>query len=147
MKTINLFPHRLKVFGWVLLIPGFVLGVLTMYFDYEPEWLNVTFPREKELFVSPIENLTNELAGVMLLCGLMLVAFSRRKQEDEFTSHMRLDALLWAVYCNSLFILFAIILIYGGQFYSVLIYNMFTIPVIYLLRFQYLLIKANKEEA
>lgn len=143
MQSIYLFPHRAKQIGWLLLIPGLVLGILVMYFDFEIPFLQIPMRSNPSLFEAKDENFTNELAGLLLMAGLMLMAFSRRKEEDELTAHMRLDALLWAVYANSLVLVLCLLLVYGTNFFSVLVYNMYTVPVIYLLRFQYLLHKAS----
>lgn len=153
MQSIYLFPHKLKRIGWVLLIPGLILGILNLYFHIEIplnmpphadiDFLGIHIHRKPSLFEFTDGNFTNELAGLLLMCGLMFIAFSRRKLEDEFIAYIRLNALLWAVYANSVALVLCIVLIYGGDFFSVLIYNMYTIPVIFLLRFQYLLHKAS----
>ena len=143
MHTIYLFPHKAAKVGWLLLIPGLVLGILVMYFDFEIPFLQMHFRSNPSLFEAADENFTNELAGLLLMAGLMLIAFSRRKQEDELIAQLRLDALLWAVYANSLVLVLCLLLVYGTGFFSVLVYNMYTVPVIFLLRFQYLLRKAS----
>ncbi len=147
MHTIYLFPHKASKIGWLLLIPGVVLGMLVMYFDFEIPFLQTHFRNNPSLFEASDENFTNELAGLLLMSGLMLIAFSRRKQEDELIARLRLDALLWAVYANSLVLILCLLFVYGTDFFSVLVYNMYTVPVIYLLRFQFLLYKASKLNA
>ena len=143
MHTPFLFPHSLKRIGWVLFIPGLILGVLNMYHDFNLPFLDTGGNNPLGLFEFSDANLTNESAGTLIMCGLMLIAFSKRKQEDEFIGQLRLDALLWAVYANSLALLGCILFVYGEHFFAVLVYNMYTVPVIYLIRFQYLLRKAS----
>jgi len=41
MKTKLLFPHRFKRIGWLLLVPATVLGILYLFFDFEPNFLKV----------------------------------------------------------------------------------------------------------
>lgn len=147
MHTMYLFPHKAAKIGWLLLIPGLVLGILVMYFDFEISFLQTHFRNNPSLFEAADENFSNELAGLLLMSGLMLIAFSRRKQEDELIAQLRLDALLWAVYANSLVLALCLLLVYGTDFFNVLVYNMYTVPVIYLLRFQHLLYKASKLNA
>ena len=89
-------------------------------------------------------NITNTLIGVLFIAGAMLVAFSREKQEDEFIGKLRLFALLWAVCVNYALLLIAFIFIQGFAFLTVMVYNMFTVLILFITRFNYLLYVNNK---
>ena len=73
-----------------------------------------------------------------------MVGFSKEKQEDEFIAEVRLNSLLWAVAVNYILLLLAFIFVYGTPFLQVMIYNMFTILVIFIARFHYILYKNCK---
>jgi fatty acid desaturase len=74
----------------------------------------------------------------------VLVGFSKEKEEDEFIRELRLSSLLWAVLISYALLLLAFLTIYGFAFFSVMVYNMFTVLVIFIIRFHYLLYKNAK---
>ena len=153
MESKFLFPHRYKMIGWVLLIPFFVLGVIYTFFGlaYQLDWLtyckdgNITFEDGDFLFSLSCENFTNEVLGIGLLLGLILTAFAKEKIEDERVRHLRLESLLWAVYCNSFLILLAIIFVYGGLFLTVMTYGMFSSLLFFIFRFNWLLWQERRQ--
>ncbi|GAB3699375.1 hypothetical protein GCM10027592_25390 [Spirosoma flavus] len=85
------------------------------------------------------QNLTDELAGIGIIMGLMLIAFSREKVEDEMISQLRLEALQWSVYVNYFILAIAMLTIYDSAFFDVMIYNMFTVLLVFIVRFRWLI--------
>ena len=152
MKNSILISNKFKKAGWILLIPSVVLGVAVVLTDYEADWLNlkvfaVLYNQvfEKTRSFQWVEtNITNTVIGVLFIVGAMLVSFSKEKNEDEFIANLRLTSLLWAVCVNYILLLLAFIFIYGTDFLSVMIYNMFTILIIFIVRFHFILYKNNK---
>jgi hypothetical protein len=153
METKFLFPHRYKKVGWVLLIPFFILGLWFTITgqEYEPGFLTYSqgkssvFDDPSFLFNLTYNNFTNEILGIGLLLGLILTAFSKERIEDERVKHLRLESLLWAVYCNSFLILMAFIFIYGSLFMTVMTYAMFTPLIFFILRFNWLLWQEKRQ--
>lgn len=149
-----LLPNRYKKPGWVILIPSFILGVCHLIFSFEPGWLNAKvlsifpgpFSGEKKLFSILSVNLANTLIGVLFLIGALLVGFSKEKNEDEFIAKIRLSSLMWAVLVNYILLLLAFIFVYETAFLNIMMYNMFTVLLIFILRFNYLLYKTSKPE-
>ncbi|HNX85002.1 MAG TPA: hypothetical protein PKK03_11175, partial [Bacteroidales bacterium] len=78
------------------------------------------------------------------IISAFFVAFSREKTEDEFIARIRLESLLWATYINYGILLFCFMFFYDFGFFYVMIINMFTVLVIFIIRFQYLLHRAKK---
>jgi hypothetical protein len=64
-----------------------------------------------------------------------MVAFSKLKTEDEYMMKIRLESLVWAVYVNFIVIIIANIAIFGIDFLDVLMLNMYTILVLFILKF------------
>lgn len=159
MKSRFLFPNQFKLLGWLLAIPGFVLGYFVLYHEYKIPGFELVIRHQDGLFISAVENFTNELALAMIVLGLLFIAFSKEKKEDELTARMRYNALYWAILINYL--------IYGiwltatiiravffpdirviGEFTDVLattIYNLFTPLVIFVVRYYYLRYSKNGE--
>lgn len=143
MKSNYLFPHRFKKIGWVILIPAAILGVIMILSDFEASFLDFRVPAVvhdeitggRSFFQMIENNLLNEFVGICLIIGLLLVAFSKEKHEDEFISSIRLESLVWAVYVNYGILLLTLLCVYGLDYLWVVIFNMFTILVFFIIRF------------
>ena len=149
-----LFPHSFKIIGWILLIPSFLLTILFSFKIILPEFpVRVFAFYSDEIFKDPkvfqfIEvNLLPTLVGIFFIIGGILVAFSKLKVEDEYTSELRLSSLLWAVYANYALLLIAFLFIYNTSFLTVMVYNMFTILIIFIIRFHFILFRTSKQES
>jgi hypothetical protein len=155
MKNQLLLPNRFKKWGWALLIPAIILGAISLANSYEWLPLHVTIPTliNEELmeptryFSMTYTNMTNTLIGLLFIAGALLVSFSKEKNEDEFIQSLRLSSLSWAVLVNYLLLAFAFFFIYGMAFLQVMIYNMFTTLIIYIVRFNYVLYRNSKTAA
>jgi len=154
MKTRYLFPHRYKPFGWILFGIGMVLGVILSLNDFDyPNWSANVFPLigEKEgVFTSNVSrswsnnNIADEIASLMIIIGGILVAFCKLKDEDEYSVTIRMESLIWATYVNYIVLILSIVFVYDMPFFNVLIYNMFTILLFFIIRFHYLIFKTKK---
>lgn len=152
MSNNLLLPNKYKLFGWCLLIPATIVGVILTFTGFEAFPIKGTvfaiFNDEifgKSQFMAFIEtNVTNTVTGILFIIGAMLVSFSKEKMEDEFISKLRLSSLLWAVWVNYFLLLLSFVFVYGGAFLNVMVYNMFTILIIFIIRFNYILYKNSK---
>nr|WP_067056574.1 hypothetical protein [Mucilaginibacter sp. L294] len=161
MRSYLLFSNKLRAIGWLLTIPGLVLGYLSVYKEYSIPGFGMQLRDGSELFLSAYENFTNELALTLVIVGLLFVAFSKQKREDELTEHIRLNALYWAILTNYIFygvfmligVLNAFTNLKGIGFivdllsdkFGFMVYNLFTPLVIFIARFYYLLFKSKTE--
>jgi uncharacterized membrane protein YczE len=155
METKLLLPSRFKKIGWFLFVPALLAGIYLTITNAEPHWLNARivclasgdFFNGASFFSKVDTNLANTIVGVLLIVGALLVGFSKEKNEDEFIAKIRLSSLLWAVMVNYLLLLFAFLFIYETAFLNVMIYNMFTVLLIFIGRFNYILYKNAKATA
>ena len=156
MKTHYLFPNQFKLLGWILFTLGTVLAVLMVSLNLEPEFLDLkvfalaskpNFMGEAEFFSIHQNNMLSELVGLILIAGLVIIAFSKEKTEDEFIAKLRLESLVWATYVNYIILALSIIFIYDEVFFWVMILNMFTILLFFLLRFNWILFRTKKQMA
>ena len=141
MENSLLIPGKYKVVGWIIFILFACLGLATLYWDYSIPGL--VLPLKESLFFDA--NLTNELALAGVIIGLMIIVFAREKIEDEYISLMRLKCLQWSVLISFGILFILNFVFYGGSFYVVLIYNMFTIPLIFIAKFNYSLYRLRRE--
>ena len=152
MKLNYLFPNRYKKIGLMILIPSLILGLIVVIYDLEPEVFDFDVPAifvneifgEQEFISLTNNNILNEICGVLLIISLILVAFSKEKQEDELINKIRLESLVWATYLNYGILLFAMIFVFELSFLWVMIFNMFTILLFFIIRFNWQVIKLNK---
>ncbi|CAN5836643.1 hypothetical protein BH11BAC4_BH11BAC4_18700 [soil metagenome] len=145
MQTQLLLPNRFKKAGWILLVAGIIAAIIIEGFHYTPHWLTMKVPTVLNDttpggFTGIIENdISDELIATLVILGALLVAFSREKTEDEGIAMLRLSSLMWAVLVNYVILLLAVLLVYGFPFLSVLIYNLFTVLIIFIARFHFML--------
>jgi hypothetical protein len=153
METRFLLPNKCKLIGWSLLFPSSILGLYVIFREFKFNFLEFrvftissggTAPWDSSnLFRFEEENLTGTLIGILFLLGALMVAFSREKNEDEFISRKRLESLLWATIINYLILIFCFMFFYEFGFMYVMIFNMFTIIVLFILRFNYVIYKSS----
>lgn len=153
MKSRLLFSHKYKPLGWVLFLIGAVLGTILMLNDFDiPNWEIEVFPliaeegilSKNSAFEWSTNNIADEIASLLLIFGGVLVSFSKTKDEDEYISKIRMESLIWATYINYAVLILAILFVFDMSFFSVLIYNMFTLLFFFMLRFHYVLYKSKK---
>jgi len=152
MKLNYLFPSTYKKIGLIILIPSLIFGLITVIYDLEPEILDLNVPAifvndimgEEKLMGLTNNNILNEICGTLLIISLILVAFSKEKQEDELIAKIRLESLVWATYLNYGILLFAMLFVYELSFLWVMIFNIFTILLFFIIRFNWQVMKLNK---
>lgn len=156
MKTSYLLSNKFKPIGWVLILLGLVFGIFVYYYDYQPEFLkrsvlsiyDYDFDTNKRGFSFSIikNNIADEIALVTFLIGALLIGFSKEKIEDEFVYKLRSESLIWAVILNSILLIFAIIFVYDISFLDMMVYNMFTPLLFFIVRFNFLKYKYRAHE-
>ena len=156
MKTNYLLPHRFKTIGWIMLVPAAILGVMVIFFDFQLSFLDLKvislLPTKfgmsnmaPDRFLGIIENnLTNELAGVLFIVGAIFAGFSREKDEDEYIAKIRLESLMWATYINYGALVLSMFLFYEFVFLTVMQIFLFTLFIVFLIRYNYVLMKAKR---
>lgn len=123
-----LFPMVYRRIGGWLAIPsaGVCLCVLCGH-DFGQNWLD-------------------EAGIVGLAIALSLVSFSRERQEDEYITSLRMKALVWAVYVSYGILIVGTLTIYGDDYLYFFFCNMFTLPIVFILKFRWMMYQLNKEE-
>ena len=139
MKKLQLLAPRWKWIGLAMVLPGLVLGTLSLFDMYNIPWLQWKVRAEGDLFKPEVENFTNELALTLVLLGLLMIGFSKEKQEDERIQLIRLEAFQWSMLVNFIVILVGNWTLYGGDFFYLMTLNLFTPLLVFLARFYYVL--------
>lgn len=155
METNYLLPNKYKTIGWVLFIIGLIAGIVLFFSDYDTDALTVPVLSvfsdpiigHDDRFFQIIENsIVDEIISVIIIIGGLLVGFSKEKVEDEFIYKLRKDSLVWAIIFNYAVLIVGILFIYDLSFFDVLIFNMFTPLVFFIIRFNFLKHKSSRNE-
>lgn len=151
MKNYLLMPSKYKVFGWIVFSICMSIYVYCNFiytYLYDKSVLEIpgfTFTYA-DSFLSPVTaNLTNALLSSGILIGLLLISFSREPNEDEYISFLRLRSWQWAVLLSYGILFIANWLIYGYNFFLFMIFNMLTVLIVFIMKFQYSLYRLKKE--
>jgi len=168
MATKFLFPHYCKKIGWILFVPALICSMflfspsLCEYLEIESSmkitW--VALISDSGIFSSSLEkevssegfvwfalvrnNMFDELTATLAIVSCMLIAFSKIKQEDEFILKIRLESLLRATYLNYGILLLAVLFVFDLPFMYVLIWNMMTTLIFFIIDFNWQLYKVRK---
>ena len=153
MKFNYLLPHYLKRVGFVLLALGVVALMYSFLISNTPDFMDFNvYALIRQRFLSPVEffsvvetNFLDELIAGLLILGLGLISFSREKVEDEFIAKTRLESLVWATYLNYGVLLLSVLFVYEMAFFKVMIVNMFTILIFFVIRFNWVMSKSKRQ--
>ena len=91
-------------------------------------------------------DLFSNLIGVMIIIGGVMVGFSKEKIEDEYISSLRLKSMFWSLAATYCIVLLLYISIFGVAFFNVMIIIIFLPLLLYVFRFNYLLLKNEKHD-
>ena len=146
MKNL-LLPNKYKKIGWFVLLPTTIIGIALLCTGIDSiqldGWVFAVFDGElfgkSRSFCFIHTNVIDTVVGILFIVGALLVGFSKEKNEDEFIASLRQTSLLWALLVNYGLLLFCFAFIYGTAFLSVMLYNIFTILIIFIVRFNYVL--------
>ncbi|PWK18529.1 hypothetical protein [Xanthomarina spongicola] len=157
MKTNYLLPNKYKSLGWILFILGLIGGIFMYSIGYESDVLTMKvfsiynedfIMKEERGFFKIIEenSILDELISLAIIIGGLIIVFTKEKVEDEFIYKLRTDSLVWALIFNYAILIFAILFIYGLTFFDVLVFNMFTPLLFFIIRFNFLKLKSNSHD-
>ncbi|MDG1277363.1 MAG: hypothetical protein P8O16_08790 [Algoriphagus sp.] len=149
MLTKILLPHRFQKIGWIMILPFSVLLFAVNYLTFELSWLSISNSQPSAdglsgFFDPDKTNYSLEFALIGVFLALFLIAFSKEKQEDEYIQKLRLDSLLVAFYANTFILILGTLLFYGFGYLEFMGYNMFTIQIIFIARFKWILYQQRK---
>jgi hypothetical protein len=148
MKNSLLIPSKYKVIGWIIFLGFCILGFFCLTKEFRiPGFQIYSLKNINEN--SPITfadyNLTNEFAILGITIGLLMIVFSKERIDDEYIAVLRLKSLQWAVLVSYVILLAINFCFYGLSFLMILVYNIWTIPIVFLAKFNYSLQRLRKE--
>lgn|SRR5690554_6474541 len=130
MKSIYLFPNKLKIPALVLFIISLVL--LVLHFNEVSPELNmkvfaiVSDPfldnKNRGTFTWVDQNMYNELIDILYITSGLMLAFSKEKIEDEMITLIRYKSLVNTTYIIFILVILSELLIYGMSFGYVIMF-------------------------
>jgi hypothetical protein len=145
-----LLPFRYKIPGYILIIIGLILTTLYFTLDLRfemPVFAFFSSYMETRFLTFFKTNFADELILLTLITGFSLVAFSGEKVEQNFFSSIRYKAISKTAVINTSFLIFSILFIYGSGFVGIVLINIFSPFIIYLVLFNFLKIKETKKRS
>lgn len=143
MKNSLLIPNKFKVIGWIVFVLSAGTYSVISYFDLPvPRIMLTLIPR---VLSWSDGNLWDEIILSFVIIGLLLISFSKEKNEDEYISLLRLKSWQWSVLVSYGVLFIATWTIYGGMFLVFMIYNMLTVLLVFIIKFNFNLYRLRKE--
>ncbi len=136
-----LLSNKLKVPGLIIFFSSLIIGLIDLFYAWEPVFLNAKAFNifGNSGFLDNINNYLDEIISLLLIIGGIMAGFSKEKIEDEYISKLRLESLAWSIYLNYAILFLAIILVSGLDFITVMMANMFTVLIFFVIRFNLVL--------
>lgn len=148
----KLLANAFKKPAAVLFYGSFLLGAV-LFFETDGELGNVLHLelRVPALFsdgllskrdgIWILNDLSDELFTLLILLSGLVLGFSKEKAEDEYTALLRGAALQWSLVANTVLAILATFSIYGIAYFNFMVVQLFSILLLFNLRFQYTLYK------
>lgn len=133
-----LLPYRWKIAGIVMAIAGMAGAAVYGFFDFRfkvPVFAVVSIFVEPKFFTVFQTNFSEEVVLFFLITGLNLIIFSKERNEAEALDTIRLKAFAKAIITNAAVQLFAVLFIYGAGFAAVMVFNLLSVNILYLIFF------------
>jgi hypothetical protein len=140
-----LLPRGFMLPGIILILAGIAITIIRFWVGIKPEFLEFNtfavfsvYLDSKHLQIIS-NNMSEEIAGVLLLTGLFILCLIRERNESELVSQLRIKAFIFTVYIEFFFLIFSFLFTYGFAFIYMVIINVFVPFIVYILVFQSLL--------
>lgn len=143
-----LLPHCFKKIGWIILLPTLLTGLYVVFNGMDTSGIAgllskiveqgraTSIPETMPHIGNGIEPWLNNTLIIGIISGCIFIACSRERIEDEMIGRLRLNSLLLSLYVNFAIIFVATLTVYDLEFIDVLVYNLFTLPLLFLAVFQ-----------
>lgn len=133
----NVPRKELRITGYVSVLIGIILSFIRFYFGIKPEFLYLkvfaiySSYLEEKYFVLITNNILDEIIGILLSLGSYLVIITNdsfKNLDNEFSK-----SFLIAITLNTIMIIISFLLFYGLAFVYMMIVNLFSFNIIFIL--------------
>jgi hypothetical protein len=134
MKNTLLMPARFRKIGWFIFAIATIAFFGMMKYEWRPSILDYTYT-DSDGRGSTGTNLLKEIILTFWMVGLIMIAFSRQKQEDEYLNYIRLLSWQYSVFASMVISIIGTWFIYGANYLMFSALNMLTAPVAFIVIF------------
>ena len=147
MKNRLLMPARFKRFGWIIFLTTTIAFIGFVNFEWQPPLLDY---RYKDGLGLTQTNLLKEIIFTSWVIGLVMIAFSRQREEDEYINYLRLASWQYSIVISLIVSVIGTWSIYGMNYLTFSALNMLTAPLAFLIIFNIAITRTlkrnNKDE-
>lgn len=136
-----------RKWGYFLVLAGLVFSYINSFTQIRvesPVLAVYSGFMEQSFFTVTHTNLTDELAMIFLMLGLLILIITKEKNETTQITTLRYKALIISFLINNILLVLSVLLVYGTGFIGVMIASLFSQAIIYLICFAFLKTR-NKE--
>ena len=144
MNSLFLFPHSIRKMGYIFIlayVPIMVIKKL-LHDGYNNYDAVTKLSDANGIFNS--EHILSALASILIICGLLIIAFAKEKIEDEQIIKLRLESLQWAIYLNYAIFILGIAFTSNLHYRDILLLNIWTPLIFFIVRFRWVIFKLNR---
>jgi hypothetical protein len=138
MKSRFLFPHYYRRIGYFCFITVVLLGIL--FKIMHPHGFTQGLHHDPQ----PGMKLSHDAIALLVLFGLIFIAFSKEKIEDEHISLIRLESLQWAVYLNYFMLAISVILTNTMELMHIIQTAVWAPLIFFIIRFRWKIWQLNR---
>jgi len=151
MKTNRyLLPTYFKIIGWIISVPSALASLIYLFFSNQTWGDQLVHRFFANLFGEEsrsvdISSIIITISLVLLMIGLLFIAFSKEKIEDEYIIKLRGDSLIWAVIANAILMIILSATIFGIWFVYIAFFNLYTVLILFIIKFNLALSYLKKQ--
>lgn len=144
MKSRFLFPYKSRFIGYVLIFAYFPVMIAKKIFYHGY--------MDREVYSRLVDNpnlltpfhVFDVIATLVVTIGLLLLAFSKEKFEDEQIIQLRLDSLQWTMYFTYILFIVTVISTNRIDLVHIIGINLWLQLVFFILRFRWVIFRLNQ---
>ena len=143
MKNAYLFPSSYRRIGQVLAIPSVLLCGYYLFFadgDLLPcrmfSVLSFDLFSSVEWFKMVETDAMRHISIVLFTVSLLLIAFSREKEEDEYMEYLRSRSMRWAMLTSGIITIVVTLLVYNLAYLYFVFINLYLILILFILKYR-----------
>lgn len=157
MKKSYLFPTYFKKIGWVITLSNLILLLINglidnielkfqmfAFYGSDVSKLFVQDSGETGFFHVVETSYFTTLFPILFILGLIFVAFSKHKNEDEYISKIREQSLVWSMIVGYLIFILLTLFLYGTVYIAVIMYDIYLFLILFIFKFNFELYRLKK---
>ncbi|RYU89391.1 hypothetical protein EWM62_13765 [Mucilaginibacter terrigena] len=139
MRSRFLFPHYFRSIGYLCFAIIILCAILIRIIHPQVSMQSIhhtTIPGIKTW---------HDITALLILGGLLFIAFSKEKVEDEHITLIRLESLQWAVYLNYFMLAVCVVLANTMELMHIILTAVWAPLIFFIIRFRWMIYRLNRD--